>query len=54
MYDGTGIYIAWHDFLLKILKSWNADIQMDLHDHVVIYSFLLPYSSLIVYFRSDC
>ena len=34
--DGADIHIAWYDFLLTILKNWNADIQMDLHDTVVI------------------
>lgn len=34
--DGTDIQTAWHDFLFAILKNWNADIQMDLHEAVVI------------------
>lgn len=34
--EGADIHIAWHDFLYSILKEWNANIQMDLHDAVVI------------------
>ena len=34
--DGADIQTAWYDFLLSILKNWNADIQMDLHEAVVI------------------
>lgn len=34
--DGADIHIAWRDFLFAILKNWNADIQMDLHDAVAI------------------
>ena len=34
--DGTDIQTAWHNFLLSILTNWDADIQMDLHDAVVI------------------
>lgn len=34
--EGTDIHTAWHDFLLSILTNWDADIQMDLHEAVVI------------------
>lgn len=34
--DGADIHTAWHDFLYSILKEWNADIQMDLHEAVAI------------------
>lgn len=34
--NGANIYITWHNFLSTILKNWNADIQMDLHDAVDI------------------
>lgn len=34
--DGTDIQTGWHDFLLSILKKWDADIQMNLNDAVII------------------
>lgn len=34
--DEADIHIAWHNFLFAILKNWNADIQMNLHDAVAI------------------
>ena len=34
--EGADIHTAWHVFLYSILKEWNADIQMDLHDSVAI------------------
>lgn len=34
--DGADIHIAWHDFLFAMLKNWNAKIQMDLNDAVII------------------
>lgn len=41
--DGADMHIAWHDFLFAILKNWNAKIQMNLHDAVVI---MLPAAGL--------
>lgn len=34
--EGADIHTTWHDFLLSILTNWDADIQMDLHEAVVI------------------
>lgn len=47
--DGADIHTAWHDFLCSILKEWNADIQMDLHEAVAIMLSAAGLNEFVIY-----
>lgn len=47
--DGADIHTEWHDFLCSILKEWNADIQMDLHEAVAIMLSAAGLNEFVIY-----